>query len=156
MINQKFATSVTCIVLANTIASASAEEWGRFRDDGCIKVNGTKVRQYQSVLWGIPWGQSWEVACQKMPADIKVGGKVVHFQHPNICAKSSIAATLGALSTALGGAGLTVSYSGNPAIGMPISAAAFAMGTITFFVNLGGGGALNMWGIFWVEKVCPA
>jgi hypothetical protein len=45
-----------------------------------------------------------------MPADING----VHFNHPNICVKSSIAATMGALATALGGTGLTVSVAGAP------------------------------------------
>lgn len=150
MIKLKTATGLACLVLAGTAASAWAENWGSFRDDGCIKVNNRRVRQYQSVLWGIPWGHSWEDACQKMPADING----VHFNHPNICAKSSIAATLGGLATALGGTGLTVSASGAPPVGMAISGVGVALGTATFFVNLAGGGALNMWGIFWVEGVC--
>ena len=58
--------------------------WGAWKDNGCVHVNlslsaqgtpaGAKdLRQYASVLWGIPPGYSWESACEHMPVEIKAG-----------------------------------------------------------------------------------
>ena len=55
--------------------------WGSFKDDGC-KSKG--FRQYSSVLWDIPNGQSWENWCKYFPADIKgVGSYMQHFYKPD-------------------------------------------------------------------------
>jgi hypothetical protein len=42
--------------------------WGDFKDDG-MKPNG--FRQYSSILWDIPSGQSWENTCAITPATIR-------------------------------------------------------------------------------------
>ena len=55
--------------------------WGSFKDDGC-KSKG--FRQYSSVLYNIPSGQSWEDWCRHFPADIKgVGSNTQHFFQPD-------------------------------------------------------------------------
>src|SRR6476660_805923 len=45
--------------------------WGSIGDDGCVEDTG--YRQYSAILWGIPWGQSWEQACFTYGAS--VGGQ---------------------------------------------------------------------------------
>ncbi|KAK9817501.1 hypothetical protein WJX74_002991 [Apatococcus lobatus] len=60
--------------------------WGSFKDDGC-KSKG--FRQYSSVLYKIPSGQSWENWCKYFPADIKgVGDNTQHFYQPDRCKAS--------------------------------------------------------------------
>ncbi|MEQ1502699.1 MAG: hypothetical protein ABMB14_10740 [Myxococcota bacterium] len=41
--------------------SAHASNWGGFQDDGC-RMPG--LRQYSSILWNIPWFESWDRACR--------------------------------------------------------------------------------------------
>ena len=61
------------------ISTASAQEhWGTFKRDGCT---GPGLRQYSAILWGVPWGQSWEDACARMPA--RINGQ--RFAHPTRC-----------------------------------------------------------------------
>lgn len=68
-----------CILLVGFMADASAEQrWGDFQTDHCV---GMGYRQYSAILWGIPWGRSWEDACAEMPADIH--GQ--HFDRPSRC-----------------------------------------------------------------------
>jgi hypothetical protein len=43
---------------------SAAIHWGSFKRDHCT---GTGKRQYSSILWSIPWGQSWERACAVTP-----------------------------------------------------------------------------------------
>jgi hypothetical protein len=139
------AALLATLVLAGVVSpAAAAPHWGKFRDDGCINIGGgRRVRVYQAVLWDIPWGYSWEKACSKQPA-IVAG---VHFPRPTACVKSTIAQSLGVIAPALGTAGLV---SKNPAFG----AAAVVVGGTTAILNLTGGGALNMWGVFYVSGQC--
>jgi hypothetical protein len=52
-----------------------ALRWGRFQRDSCTSSN-PGLRQFSSVLWDIPRGQSWEEACRNTPATI--GGRTYH------------------------------------------------------------------------------
>jgi hypothetical protein len=49
--------------------------WGDFQKDNC---SGNGLRQYSAILWGIPWGQSWEQTCMATPATING----INFAHP--------------------------------------------------------------------------
>lgn len=52
--------------------------WGPFQKDGPV---GNGYRQYSSVLWGIPPGQSWEQTCAVTPAVVRGHA----FPHPTRC-----------------------------------------------------------------------
>jgi hypothetical protein len=41
-----------------------AIHWGSLKDDGCV---GPGLHRFSAVLWEIPWGKSWEVACASTP-----------------------------------------------------------------------------------------
>ena len=63
--------TLTCaagLMLAATPASAA--DYGPFQADFCNGENssGQGVRQHSAILWGIPWGYSWEQACAETPA----------------------------------------------------------------------------------------
>lgn len=62
------------MLFAPVVAVAQAEYWGSFKKGQCVAMG---VRHYSSVLEGIPWGQSWEVACEKMAAPTTIDGKPV-------------------------------------------------------------------------------
>ncbi len=75
--------------------------WGTWKQGPCITVplsfdsNGMpsgarQLREYSSVLWNIPYGQSWEAACSKMPVTIRYGdrGKITRSK-PDMCVKST-------------------------------------------------------------------
>jgi hypothetical protein len=107
--------------------------WGDFKDNGCVDLgDGRKARSYSAILWDIPSGANWEEACSKMPADING----VHFDHPTICVKTNIvdalsfAALVVGLKTGVGGA---------------------ILGAAALIISQAGIGALNMWGVFYVE-----
>jgi hypothetical protein len=56
---------------------ASAVHWGSIGDDGCvINIVGQPIHQYSAILWGIPWGQSWDWWCHNTlgPAGTPVAG----------------------------------------------------------------------------------
>jgi len=75
--------------------------WGQWRQDECITVplsldeNGLpsgerKVRQYSSVLWNIPAGQSWEVACNSKEVEIEYGNNQwLKRSRPDMCLKAT-------------------------------------------------------------------
>jgi hypothetical protein len=54
-----------------------ALEWGSMK-----KVCEGTVAHFSSVLWDIPWGQSWERTCAVTPGPAEVGGRV-----PDYCEK---------------------------------------------------------------------
>jgi hypothetical protein len=56
--------------------------WGNFQQDKCTQPG---KRQYSAILWGIPWGQSWETACANTPADIQGH----HFERPSRCVNTT-------------------------------------------------------------------
>jgi hypothetical protein len=75
--------------------------WGDWRRDECITVplsldeNGLpsgerKVRQYSSVLWNIPAGQSWEQACNSKEVNIPYGdNQALTRNRPDMCLKAT-------------------------------------------------------------------
>ena len=133
---KKLAAALMMCALANP---AHAMNWGTFKDNGCVTYKNGKFRVYSSVLWGIPPGHSWEVACAKMPA--KVGGQ--HFAHPTACVKTSVVDAVGITSAVLGVPGLFFPPAG--VAGAVIGASAIAM-------DKAGIGGLNMWGVFYVQS----
>jgi hypothetical protein len=136
----RFAAASVAIALA--APAFGAEHWGKFRYDGCTRYKDGNYRVYKSVLWGIPWGQSWEVACSKAPATIVVGGKKVHFRSPTVCVKASVVDALSIAGAALGVAGVVFP---------PAGAVGAVVGVGTVVADKAGVGALNMWGVFYVQ-----
>lgn len=54
----------------------------KFKADHC---SGNGYRQYSSILWDIPWGQSWEETCARTPATING----YYFPYPNRVKKNT-------------------------------------------------------------------
>ncbi len=138
---RKIAASIlSSLFIVGTSIPAVAAHWGDFRDDGIQELgNGRKVRVYQAILWGIPWGHSWEDACARQPANING----VHFDRPTACVKSSILQPISAILAGIGVAGLVFP---------PVGVAAAVGSVATSALDLSGAGALNMWGIFYVNQ----
>ena len=131
---------MTRIALALTIAAiatqaTAAPRWGDFKDNGCVEKD---LRSYSAVLWDIPWGQSWEVACANQPAT--VAGQ--YFPHPTVCVKSSVVDVVGITAAVISFPGIVYPPAG--VAGAVLGASAIAM-------DKGGVGALNMWGVFYVQ-----
>ena len=42
----------------------AAPYWGDFRREGCYGCD----RKYSAILWGLDWGDPWELACKQTPA----------------------------------------------------------------------------------------
>lgn len=116
--------------------------WGSFRDNGCKFFPGkAPVREYVSVLWGIPWGHSWEAACASMPATVR--GQF--FPHPTACDKASVSDTFAAIASS------TALLAAYPSPAAPFAAAVSAIfGTVALVTESNDWGALNMWGVFHV------
>ena len=65
---RRFLSTLAFAAAALTTGTAlAAPHWGSFQADGCSR---TGYRQYSAILWSIPFGQSWEAACQATPATI--------------------------------------------------------------------------------------
>ena len=131
-------TLIAMLVCASTTPALAAQHWGDFKDNGCVTAKDRTFRVYSSVLWDIPWGQSWEVACANMSATVAN----VYFSHPTACVKASVVDAVGIAGAVLGFGGLVYPPAG--VVGTVIGAAAIAM-------DKGGVGALNMWGVFYVQ-----
>jgi hypothetical protein len=129
-------------VIAFATPAMAAQHWGSFRDDGCVKYKEGKYRVFKSVLWGIPWGHSWEVACSKMPATITLRKEKVHFTHPTACVKASVVDALSITGAVLGVGG--VAYP-------PAGVVGAVLGVTTVALDKSGGGGINMWGVFYVQ-----
>lgn len=83
--NPKTILSAT-ILLASALFSTevlAAPSWGEFKADHCIN---TQLRQHSAILWDIPWGQSWENACEEMSATING----FDFTSPNECVNTGL------------------------------------------------------------------
>jgi hypothetical protein len=145
--------SAMVLVLASQ-APAFAAVWGAFRDDGCKDVgNGVKVRVYKSILWDIPWGADWEIACANTPATLDG----VYFPRPTTCEKSSILQPLAVIASVLG----TIAFvGGTGGLGLlPATAGYYGLasgltGSTSLILAGSGAGALNMWGGFYVLGKC--
>lgn len=122
-------------VVVATASAASAQHWGTFKDNGCVRAD---TRAYSAVLWDIPWGASWEQACANMPATVR-GHR---FSHPTICTKASIADPIGYLGALTSIVGLAFP---------PAGVAGTIIGTSSLVMSEADVGALNMWGVFYVQ-----
>jgi len=74
---------LTCLFFLFTSTSQADEHWGNFQANQCV---GKGERQFSAILWGIPWGVSWEAECAKMPAEIN--GQ--HFGSPSRCVNKTV------------------------------------------------------------------
>lgn len=125
-----------------TAPAVAKEHWGKFRYDGCVAYKDGKYRVYKSILWGIPWGHSWEVACSHAAATLIIRGHKVHFKRPTVCVKSNVVDALGLTGAVLGVAGVAFP---------PVGAVGAVVGVSTEVIHRSGAGALNMWGVFYVQ-----
>lgn len=60
--------------LLSIAAPTFADNWGDFQSDNCIGETfntGVGLRQYSSILWGIPPFQSWEDHCARASATVQ-------------------------------------------------------------------------------------
>ena len=55
-------------LLIFAVVPVNTQNWGSFRKDDCTY---DCKRQYSSILWNIPWGQSWDTACKNTAATIE-------------------------------------------------------------------------------------
>lgn len=132
---------IVAFVLVLTVLSLTAAEqhWGSFKNNGCVTVKGVgKVRSYSSVLWGIPWGHSWEKACANK--DAKVHG--TYFRRPSVCVKASVSSTFSALSKVIRVAGIVFK---------PAKAFGAVLSVTNQVLKKNDWGALNMWGVFYIK-----
>lgn len=70
--------------------AVAAPHWGDFSYGDCCGFwddqSGRGYRTYSAILWGIPWGQSWEETCAVTPADFTdKHGTPQHFDRPTWC-----------------------------------------------------------------------
>lgn len=132
--------------------------WGAWADKGCVHVNislsaqGTPsgprdLRQYTSVLWGIPDGYSWENACKNMPVRIEAGANSIVRDNADLCMRSTMNDLLkvGTLVAATA-AGLIPGLGTAAAIGVAGTGAAIDL----VLSNVEAGG-VNMWGVVYVD-----
>lgn len=134
MIKRLLAAFMICVIAT----PALAEKWGSFKNNGCVTSQGRKFRVYSAVLWDIPWGKSWELACSQMPA--KVAGQ--RFTHPTACVKTSVVDAIGITAAVMSFPGMVYP---------PLGAAGAVIGASAIAMDKGGVGALNMWGVFYVQ-----
>ena len=127
--------AVLIAVFSAIAIPAHAVKWGDFKDNGCV---GKNLRSYSAVLWDIPWGQSWEDTCSKTSAT--VAGN--YFPRPTQCVKTNVV-------DAVSLAGLIVSIPG--IVYPPAGVAGVVIGSAASVMSLKGVGALNMWGVFYVQ-----
>lgn len=65
-------------MLCTASSAIAAPYWGTFQTDACT---GMGLRQKSAILWGIPWGASWETTCANTGATID--GR--SYARPNRC-----------------------------------------------------------------------
>src|SRR5436190_8948936 len=74
--------AVPCLAIALFVLlpaeALGGPHWGSFDDKGCVDYG---TRKYDSRLWDIPVGASWERTCARTPADVQ--GQ--HFDTPSRC-----------------------------------------------------------------------
>jgi hypothetical protein len=135
----KFRTLALAATIIAFATPSLALKWGDFKDNGCIASN---VRSYSSVLWDIPWGQSWEDTCLRTGATFKMrNGKNAVFDKPNTCVKAGITDVLDASAFIVGLPGLVYP---------PAGVAGVVIGATSYGLKFSDAGALNIWGIFHV------
>lgn len=100
--NRRLPLTLALLALASP-AAAQDLHWGDFKDNGCINpVTRPGLRAYSSVLWGIPFGASWEDACASAPAPFSG----VTLAHPTVCVNTSLADPVFIATGSLTGAAL--------------------------------------------------
>ena len=121
---------------------SQASHWGEWKDNGCKYADGVGYREYASVLWGIPWGHSWERACRnKSGSFLSATGINVSFDRPSGCVKSTIA-DAAKFVTSIGSIAIgVVSAGAGAAVG------AGALSAVAMLDHTDGWPAVNMWGI---------
>ena len=70
---------IVCVVICSIAAPTCADNWGSFESGPCV---GDGLRQYSSVLNGIPSGESWESHCVNGPKTVIEGQT---FDRPSSC-----------------------------------------------------------------------
>ena len=70
---------IVCAIICSIAALTSADNWGSFESGRCV---GDGLRQYSSVLNGIPSGESWESHCANGPKTVIEGQT---FDRPSSC-----------------------------------------------------------------------
>jgi hypothetical protein len=133
---KRAAVAVTICAMATPAVAVQGKHWGSFKYNGCKVIGGAHFKVYSSVLWGIPNGQSWEVACSNMPATVDNTA----FPHPTLCQKASAADAMGVTGAVLSTIGWV-----NPMA----KAAGAVVGASAIVMKQEGWGALNMWGVFY-------
>lgn len=137
---------LSLLIICGTTLPAVAANWGDFRDDGIHHLgDGRYVRIYQAVLWNIPYGQDWTDACSRQPANING----IHFDHPTACLKSSV---LQPVSWILGAIGVGALVTPG---GQGVGAMSTLGSGVAVILDAMGWGALNVWGIFYVQTNQP-
>lgn len=139
-------------------------KWGSWKDNGCVHVNlslsaegtpaGPKdLRQYASVLWGIPPGYSWESACENMEVKIEAGPHSIARDRADICVRSTMNDVIKA-GTLLA----TTAASLIPNLGVAATVGIVAADTaIDLVLSNEDVGGINMWGLVHVDDgSCPA
>lgn len=126
-------------ICAFATPALAGQHWGSFKDNGCVRSKGAKYHVYSSVLWGIPWGASWEVACAKMPATVHG----FRFGHPTACVKTGVVDAMGITAAVLSFPGLVYP---------PAGVAGAVVGGAAIALDKSNVGAINMWGVFYVKN----
>src|SRR5687767_5648138 len=70
--------SLPLLCVAGTAAAQNQWKWGPVKKDECTAPG---LRQVSSRLWNIPWGTSWDYACQNAPRNV-MG---IEFARPDRC-----------------------------------------------------------------------
>jgi len=135
---------IAAISIFLTSPTTMALQWGEFKDNGCV---GNGLHSYSSVLWDIPWGQSWETTCAETDAMVPTSFGEMYFSHPTQCVKTSIVDAVNILAYLVGFPGLVY-----PAAGV----AGVVIGSVAQILEFADWGALNMWGVFYIQDPgCP-
>lgn len=64
---KKCIATIVVICLSLFANPVHALKWGEFKKNSCVDWG---KRKHSSILWDIPWGQSWENTCKKTGASI--------------------------------------------------------------------------------------
>jgi len=139
--------------------------WGAWKQGKCITVplslderglpSGSRLlREYSSVLWNIPPGQSWENACRQKKVEISYGnGQKFERPNPDLCVKAT-GNDLFRLSTLLAtsAAGYIKGIGTSASVALDVASVG-----LDLIADSGEVGAFNIWGIVYVadDPTCP-
>jgi hypothetical protein len=86
MISRSVPAAFALLLAFASQPAEAGQHWGDFKDNGCASSDiAPGLRSYSAVLWGIPFGASWENACAAMPATF--GSTTL--AHPAVCVNVS-------------------------------------------------------------------